>query len=81
MWGLGFEMDCYESYLNLYPNNSSPNLPQKEIEDIILYNLNNCDISIVGNYIFLDSESLLIGAIMVIQKKEPITFSQKHLRY
>ena len=52
MWGLGFKMDCYESYLMLYPNNPSPNLSQKEIEDIILDNLNKCDISIVGNYIF-----------------------------
>ena len=52
MWGLGFKMDCYESYLMLYPNNPSPNLSQKEIEDVILDNLNKCDISIVGNYIF-----------------------------
>jgi|GEM_PF-6125136 len=52
MWGLGFEMDCYKSYQELFPNHQRWDLPQKEIEDIILQNLSTCSIQVVGNYIF-----------------------------
>ena len=52
MWGLGFEMDCYHSYQELFPNSQRRDLPQKEIEDVILQNLSTCSIQVVGNYIF-----------------------------
>lgn len=52
MWGLGFEMDGYESYRELFPDPQKKDLPQKEIEDIILQNLSTCSIQVVGNYIF-----------------------------
>lgn len=52
IWGLGFEMDCYNSYQELFPNPPRQDLPQKEIEDIILKNLSTCSLHAVGNHLF-----------------------------
>lgn len=52
MWGLGFEMDCYNSYYEIYPELWEYHLTQKEEDDIILNNLAASSIQIAGNYIF-----------------------------
>jgi len=49
MWELGFEMDCYKSYKEIYAESGSSG---KDEQDEILDNLSKCSLQIAGNYIF-----------------------------
>lgn len=52
MWGLGYEMDCYESFENKHSNAVDRDSDPKKQEDGILGLLEQSDVQIVGNYIF-----------------------------
>jgi ADP-ribosylglycohydrolase len=52
MWGLGFEMDCYASFKELYPNAACDERAPRKREDRILDKLAQSDVQVVGNYIF-----------------------------
>ncbi|MCI6580727.1 MAG: hypothetical protein MSH15_01845 [Oscillospiraceae bacterium] len=46
---LGFEIDCYNSYKDIYPDSERSG---KDKQDEILDNLSKCSLQIAGNYIF-----------------------------
>lgn len=52
MWHLGFEMDCYKSFEELYPYPSDERKTNQEKQDWILSKLKLSSTQIVGNYIF-----------------------------
>ena len=49
MWAMGFEMDCHESYKQLFNDNLGSS---KEERQTVIKNLKTADMQIVGNFIF-----------------------------
>jgi len=52
MWGLGFEMDCYQSFLASNPKFISKTLSDEYVMNDIINVLENSDKHIVGNFLF-----------------------------
>lgn len=52
MWSLGFDMDCYKSFEELYSLPQGKTLSNREKQDWIISRLKTSDTQIVGNYVF-----------------------------